>query len=101
MGGCMNTIKEIFESNASKIVAALIGTLICTIALTISITLVWPFGDTIEQIFAGGTFFFVFWAGLFYWAILADKGRQAWLRVLSILVPVAILDITMLLNTFS
>jgi hypothetical protein len=97
----MNWLKEKIESNTSKVIAALFGTLICTIALTIGITLIWPFGDTVEHIFAGGTFFFIFWAGLFYWTILAEKGSNAWLRIFSILIPVAILDITMLLKPFS
>ncbi len=94
----MNKFKQTLNGSTSKILAAVLGALICTIALTIAITLVWPFGDTVEQIFAGGTFFFVFWAALFYWAILAPKGTQAWLRMLSILIPAVALDATMLFS---
>ncbi len=94
----MNKFKQTLNGTASKITAAVLGALICTIALTIAITLVWPFGDTVEQIFAGGTFFFVFWAALFYWAMLAPRGAQAWLRMLSILVPAMVLDAMMLIG---
>jgi len=93
----MNGFKEKLRSTTSRIIAALFGGLVCTVALTIAITLVWPFGDTVEQIFAGGTFFFVFWAALFYWAILAPRGSRAWLRMLSILIPAMALDAMMLI----
>jgi len=93
----MNWCKEKLRSTTSRIIAALLGGLICTVALTIGITLIWPFGDTVEQIFAGGTFFFVFWAALFYWAILATRGTRAWLRMLSILIPAMALDAMMLI----
>jgi len=93
----MNGFKEKLRSTTSRIIAALLGGLICTVALTIAITLVWPFGDTVEQIFAGGTFFFIFWAALFYWAILSPRGSRAWLRMLSILIPAMALDAMMLI----
>lgn len=85
-----------YKGTTSRILAALLGSFITTIALTVSITLVWPFGDHIEQIFAGGTFFFVFWASIFYWAILAEHGGRAWLRVFSLLIPALIIDIVSL-----
>lgn len=97
----MSWFKQQLGSTTSKILAALLGGLICTIALTIGITLVWPFGDTVEQIFAGGTFFFIFWAALFYWAILAPKGTQAWKRILGLLIPVTVLDVAILSGLFS
>ncbi|OUS34247.1 hypothetical protein A9R00_12600 [Oleispira antarctica] len=93
----MNWLKQKLRSTTSQIIAAILGALICTITLTISITLVWPFGDTVEQIFAGGTFFFIFWAALFYWAMLAPRGTRAWLRMLSILIPAMALDAMMLI----
>lgn len=89
----MSLTDRIFNNNASKNTAAILGTLITTIALTVCITLVWPFGDVVEQIFAGGTFFFVFWASLFYWVILADTGNQAWIRLLMIFTPVLAINI--------
>jgi len=93
----MNWLKQKLRSTTSQIIAAILGALICTITLTISITLIWPFGDTVEQIFAGGTFFFIFWAALFYWAMLAPRGTRAWLRMLSILIPAMALDAMMLI----
>ncbi|CCK77259.1 hypothetical protein OLEAN_C30830 [Oleispira antarctica RB-8] len=90
-------LKNIIDSHGSKNTAAILGALITTIALTVCITLIWPFGDVIEQIFAGGTFFFVFWAALFYWAILATNGRHAWLRILSVLVIAIVIIIFSLL----
>jgi cobalamin biosynthesis protein CobD/CbiB len=91
-------INRFINNNASKNTAAILGTLITTIALTVCITLLWPFGNVIEQIFAGGTFFFVFWASLFYWTVLADTGKQAWGRILIILLPVLAIDIFSLLQ---
>lgn len=94
----MSSLKQKLSGHASKNSAAILGALITTVALTVCITLVWPFGDLIEQIFAGGTFFFVFWAGLFYWAILAKDGQQAWLRILMILIPALAIDVISLMN---
>ena len=84
--------KRKFNSNASQITAAILGAFLTTISLTIAITLSWPFGDKVEQIFAGGVFFFVFWASLFYWARLADGGLKAWARVGSLLLAFGIYD---------
>lgn len=89
----MSLTKRLFDNNTNKNIAAIVGSLICTIALTVCITLIWPFGDVVEKIFAGGTFFFVFWASIFYWAILATSGSQAWKRILLILIPVLAIDI--------
>ena len=83
----MSLTNRIFNNNISKNTAAILGAFITTVALTVCITLVWPFGDVVEQIFAGGTFFFVFWASLFYWAILADNGKKSWTRILTIFLP--------------
>jgi hypothetical protein len=94
----MKRYQNILNSPASQITAAVLGSLICTVALTIAITLVWPFGGKIEQIFAGGTFFFVFWAAIFYWAILAPKGSRAWVRIVSILIPTMALNAMVLLG---
>lgn len=91
----MSLTDRLLNNNISKNTAAIFGTLITTIALTVCITLTWPFGDVVEKIFAGGTFFFVFWASLFYWAILAGSGKQAWGRLLIVLLPVLVI------NTFS
>lgn len=93
----MSLIKRALNNNISKNIAAIIGSLITTITLTVCITLLWPFGDVVEQIFAGGTFFFVFWASLFYWALLARDGMHAWVRIFIILVPVLVIDIFSLL----
>ncbi len=89
----MPLINRIFDNNFSKNSAAIVGSLITTVALTVCITLLWPFGNAVETIFAGGTFFFVFWAGLFYWAILAKNGIEAWVRILLVLVPTLAIDI--------
>lgn len=89
----MSLINRFFNHNASKNTAAILGAFLATVALTVCITLIWPFGNVVEQIFAGGTFFFVFWASLFYWAILADSGIQAWKRMLLVLLPVLAVDI--------
>ena len=89
----MHLIIRLFDNNISKNAAAIFGALITTIALTVCITLIWPFGDRIEKIFAGGTFFFVFWASLFYWAILAKNGVVAWSRILIIFFPVLAINI--------
>lgn len=89
----MSLTKRFLNNNASKNTAAILGAFICTVALTVCITLLWPFGDVVEQIFAGGTFFFVFWGSLFYWAILANNGMHAWRRILMIFVPVLAIDI--------
>jgi type VI protein secretion system component VasK len=94
----MKRYQKILNSTASQITAAVLGSLICTVALTIAITLVWPFGDKIEKIFAGGTFFFIFWAAIFYWSLLAPKGSKAWVRIVSILIPAMALDAMMLLG---
>lgn len=89
----MSFTNRFLNNNASKNTAAILGTLLTTIALTICITLLWPFGDIVEQIFAGGTFFFIFWASLFYWAILAKTGIQAWSRILIIFLPTLAIDL--------
>lgn len=86
-------LSQLFIGNGSKNTAAILGSLLTTIVLTVCITLLWPFGDIVEQIFAGGTFFFVFWASLFYWAILANNGLQAWKRILIIFIPVLAVDL--------
>ena len=91
------SFKRIFNSKASFVSASIIGSLLTTIVLTVAITLVWPFGDTVEQIFAGGTFFFVFWALVFYWAILSKNGTQAWKRVLTIFLPITLFNAIKLL----
>ncbi len=83
----MPLTNRFFNNNISKNTAAILGAFITTVALTVCITLLWPFGDVVEQIFAGGTFFFVFWASLFYWAILADNGKKSWIRILTIFLP--------------
>jgi|TARA_B100001059_G_C17832097_1_gene585344 hypothetical protein len=96
----MSLINRIFENNISKNIAATLGAFITTISLTVCITLLWPFGDVVEQIFAGATFFFVFWASLFYWAILAENGAWAWIRMLIILLPaLAVITISFLLKS--
>jgi small neutral amino acid transporter SnatA (MarC family) len=84
---------KIIRSTASRNIAAIVGSFLATVALTISITLLWPFGNLAEQVLAGGTFFFIFWASVFYWAILAQDGLQAWTRVLVLLVPALAIDI--------
>jgi hypothetical protein len=83
----VSLINRIFDNNISKNIAATLGAFITTISLTVCITLLWPFGDVVEQIFAGATFFFVFWASLFYWAILAENGTRAWIRIFIIFLP--------------
>ena len=88
----MPWFKRKLDSNASQISAAIVGAFLATISLTIAITLSWPFGDNVEQIFAGGVFFFVFWAALFYWALLADGGLNAWARVGSLLLAFGLYD---------
>ena len=93
----MPLIDRIFNNNTSKNIAAIFGAFIATIALTVCITLLWPFGDVVEKIFAGGTFFFIFWASLFYWAILAEDGIKAWMRILIVFFPVLAIDIFSLL----
>lgn len=87
---------RIINSTASRNSAAILGSLLATVALTVSITLIWPFGDLVEQIFAGGTFFFIFWASVFYWAILAENGTQAWARVLILFCPALIINLVSL-----
>jgi hypothetical protein len=89
----MSLLKRFLNNNTSKNTAAILGSFICTVALTVCITLHWPFGDVVEQIFAGGTFFFIFWGSIFYWAILATNGMHAWTRILMISVPVLAIDI--------
>lgn len=93
----MPQFSSMINSNAGRISAAIFGSFITTVALTVCITVIWPFGDTIEKIFAGGTFFFVFWASLFYWAILAANGKKAWLRILALFFPVLAIDIISLI----
>jgi hypothetical protein len=95
----MSLASRIINNNTSQNIAAILGTLITTITLTVCITLLWPFGDIVEQIFAGATFFFVFWASLFYWVILAENGMRAWIRILIILLPaLAIIAISFFLK---
>ena len=78
---------------ASRNIAALLGSFLATVLLTIAITLLWPFGSLVEQVLAGGVFFFIFWACVFYWAILAKDGLQAWTRILSLLIPALAIDV--------
>jgi hypothetical protein len=78
---------NIIRSTGSRNIAAIVGSFLATVALTISITLLWPFGNLAEQVLAGGTFFFIFWASVFYWAILAQDGLKAWIIILIFLVP--------------
>lgn len=80
------------NSTLSRVIAALLGALIATVLLTLCITLWWPFGDAVEQIFAGGVFFFVFWAGFFYWALLSRSGLQAWRRMLTLMAALALIN---------
>ncbi|ASP38510.1 hypothetical protein CHH28_07415 [Bacterioplanes sanyensis] len=80
------------NSTLSRVSAALVGALIATVLLTLCITLWWPFGDEVEQIFAGGVFFFVFWAGFFYWALLAVGGLQAWRRMLLLMIGFGLIN---------
>jgi len=89
----MHWFKRTLDGNSSQITAAILGAFLTTISLTIAITLSWPFGDEVEQIFAGGVFFFVFWAALFYWALLADGGLKAWVRVGSLLLAFGSYDV--------
>lgn len=84
---------RMIKSTGSQNTAAILGSFLATVALTIAITLLWPFGDLVEQVFAGGTFFFIFWAAVFYWAILAADGAKAWGRVLILLIPALVIDI--------
>lgn len=84
---------NIIRSTVSRNMAAIVGSFLATVALTIAITLLWPFGNLAEQVLAGGTFFFIFWASVFYWAILAQDGLQAWSRVFILLVPALAIDI--------
>lgn len=84
---------NMIRSAGSRNIAAIIGSFFATVALTISITLLWPFGSLVEQVLAGGTFFFIFWASIFYWAILAQNGLKAWTRILILLVPALAIDI--------
>lgn len=84
---------NILRSTGSRNIAAIAGSFLATVALTISITLLWPFGSLVEQVLAGGIFFFIFWASVFYWAILAQDGLKAWSRILMLLVPALVIDI--------
>jgi small neutral amino acid transporter SnatA (MarC family) len=84
---------KIIRSTGSRNIAAIVGSFLATVALTISITLLWPFGNLAEQVLAGGTFFFIFWASIFYWATLSQDGLQAWIRVFILLVPALAIDI--------
>ena len=92
----MAWLKKIANGNASRISAAIVGSLLATVVLTIGITMLWPLGDTIEKVFAGGVFFFVIWAGLFYWAILSQSGGRAWLKVLGVFLPMLLIDVYLL-----
>lgn len=92
----MAWFKQLVNGNGSRILAAMLGSLLATITLTIGITMLWPFGDTIEKVFAGGVFFFVIWAGLFYWAILSQSGARAWLKVLGVFLPMLLIDVYLL-----
>jgi hypothetical protein len=92
----MAWLKKLANGNASRICAAIIGSLLATVVLTIGITMLWPLGDTIEKVFAGGVFFFVIWAGLFYWAILSQSGGRAWLKVLGVFLPMLLIDVYLL-----
>lgn len=92
----MQWFKRVFDSNGSRIWAAILGAFLTTVTLTIAITLSWPFGDKVEQIFAGGVFFFVFWASLFYWALLAEGGLKAWARIGSLFLFFGLYDIASL-----
>lgn len=85
------------RSRTSRVIASIIGAFFATITLTIAITLSWPFGDRVEQVFAGGVFFFVFWACLFYWALLADNGIKSWQRVGGLLLVFGVYDALSLL----
>ncbi|WP_419810615.1 hypothetical protein [Bacterioplanoides sp.] len=89
----MNRLKQRLDSTTSRVIAAILGAFLTTITLTIAITLSWPFGDKVEQIFAGGVFFFVFWASLFYWALLASGGLKAWARIGSLFVVFGLYDL--------
>ncbi|UTW49954.1 hypothetical protein [Bacterioplanoides sp. SCSIO 12839] len=89
----MDWLKSRLNSTASRITAAILGAFLTTITLTIAITLSWPFGDKVEQIFAGGVFFFVFWASLFYWALLATNGLKAWARVGGLFIAFGLYDL--------
>ena len=77
--------------------AAVLGGFLATVALCVLVTLVWPFGDRIEQIFAGGIFFFVLWSIFFYWALLARSARLAWLQVGGLTLVFGLLDASLLL----
>ena len=88
--------KNIFNGTASRVCAAILGSLLATVVLTIGITMLWPLGDTIEKVFAGGVFFFVIWAGLFYWAILSKSGGRAWVKVLGVFLPMLLIDVYLL-----
>ncbi len=80
-----------------KIAAALLGGFFATVAVTVAITMIWPFGDRIEQIFAGGIFFFVLWSFSFYWALLARSAAVAWWRVGSLIILFGLLDLYFLI----
>ncbi len=92
----MAWFKKIANGIGSRICAAMLGSLLATITLTIGITMLWPFGDTTEKVFAGGVFFFVIWAALFYWAILSQSGGRAWLKVLGVFLPMLLIDVYLL-----
>ena len=76
----------------SRNIAAVLGGFLATVALCVLVTLVWPFGDRIEQIFAGGIFFFVLWSTFFYWALLARTASLAWMRVGALTLLFGLLD---------
>ena len=84
------------ERTAGKWLAGSVGGFFTTVVMTVAITLLWPFGDRIEQIFAGGVFFFVFWSVLFYFAMLAASGLRAWGRIGSLFLLFAVIDVVAL-----
>ena len=88
--------QPLYQNPALLILAASIGGFLCTVSFTILITLLWPFGNDVEQVFAGGMLFFVLWSGLFYWIIRSRAGKKAWWRVLVFLVPIAVIDVALL-----
>lgn len=97
MSSNTSSSQTLYQNPTLLILAASIGGFLCTVSLTILITLAWPFGNDVEQVFAGGMLFFILWSGLFYWIVRSRAGKKAWGRVLIFLAPIAILDIGLLL----
>lgn len=85
-------MSKLYQNPFALISAATLGGFLATVSLTILITLIWPFGSNVEQVFAGGMLFFVIWSALFYYIILTRSGKKAWLRVLSFVLPIIVLD---------